>query len=102
MKPEYLEIHAPVADKLMGIAGADAGGRSTVRERVAFALALEYYRGEYRVRCDWQPWLDTYTSGMKVGTVIAAQYAEERAQESALLFWSHWQKDADALNLSGL
>jgi len=60
-------------------------------------LALEYYRGEYRVRVDNQAWLTNATGSMTVGTTLAAQYAEERAQECTRLFWNHWFIDADAL-----
>jgi len=47
----------------------------SARDRIAKALALEYYRGEYQMR----------------------EYAEERAQECTRRFWNHWITDADAL-----
>ncbi len=74
-----------------------AVGTGSARDRIARALALEYYRGEYRVRVDNQAWLTNATGAMTVGTILAAQYAEERAQECTLLFWKHWIADADTL-----
>jgi hypothetical protein len=70
---------------------------TSTRDRIAHALALEFYRGEFRQKTADKQWLKLYTAGIKVGTTLAMQYAEEQAQHMAKQFWRYWETDADLL-----
>ncbi len=70
-------------------------GDNSARDSIALALALEFYRGEYREKTSNPLWLKNYTAGITVGSVESLKYAEEEAQRCASMFWIYWKPDAD-------
>ncbi len=64
-----------------------------IPERVARALALEFYRGEYRAKSQSREWMETYTA-IPANTDLAAHWAEAEAQRCSELFWRVWHEEA--------
>jgi len=63
-------------------------------QRLANALALQYYRGKYQERYN-DPLLLLATAGPVADDKQRTQeWIEEQAQSSALTFWTQWRADA--------
>jgi Leu/Phe-tRNA-protein transferase len=67
---------------------------ATGSEAVARALALEYYRGQYRERYDNQAVLKMYAGPAADNPRTAQLWIEEQARDMARRFWSHWHAES--------
>jgi hypothetical protein len=69
-------------------------------ERLARALALNYYQGCYRERYGSQKELTRITGFLVVGTAEASLFIEQAAKNDASRFWTQWESEAAQLLLS--
>lgn len=66
-------------------------------EKVARALALEYYRGEYRERYSDPKYLKHIAGPVADDPFTAKQWIEEQAQDMSNRFWTCWENETKEL-----